>query len=231
MNLDFPQLSPLKREALNEASETYYRQLKESPTGIDYLKTRGITGELAQRFRLGFVSEPVAGHDKMQGMLSIPYITPLGVVAIRFRRLQGEGGKYHQEAGSRSPLFNVRDLHRPEPYLVICEGELDAVVMSGLVGLPAVALAGTGQWQKQGRIYRRFLSDYDRIHVVMDPDQKGQEIVPDILRKVPTALNHVLPADVNETYLSHGREFILKELDLWEDEKSSETPPDVSVAA
>lgn len=229
MNLDFPTLSPLKREALNKTTETYYQQLKESPIGIEYLKTRGITGDVAQRFRLGFVQEPMAGHDKMQGMLSIPYVTPLGTVAVRFRRLHGDGGKYHQEAGSRSPLYNVRDLHRPEAYLAVCEGELDAVVMSGLCGVPAVAIAGTGQWQKQGRFYRRLLADYDRVLIVMDPDQKGQEIVPDILKKVPNAVNYVLPADVNDTYLEHGKEFLLKELDLWDE--SSETQPSVSIAA
>lgn len=240
MNLDFPQLSPLKRETLNKTTETYYQQLKESPTGIDYLKTRGITGDVALRFKLGFVLDPMAGHDKMQGMLSIPYLTPLGTVAVRFRRLSGEGGKYHQEAGSRSPLYNVRDLHRPETYLVICEGELDAVVMSGLCGVPAVALAGTGQWQKQGKFYRRLLADYDRVFVVVDPDQKGQEIVPDIMKRVPNAVNIILPAqvevagetvkgDVNNVYLAYGREFLLKELDLWDE--LSETQPSVSIAA
>lgn len=231
MNLDFPQLSPGKRERLERATQTYYSQLKESPEAIDYLKARGIDGATAQHFRLGYVSDPVENHDQMQGMLSIPFVTPLGVVAIRFRRLRGEGGKYHQEAGTLSPLFNVRDLHRPEPYLVLCEGELDAVVMSGIVGVPAVGLAGTGNWSSRGKFYRRLLLDYDRVYVVMDPDGPGQKIVPEILKKVPQAINIVLPdeLDVNDTYLLHGKDLILKELGLWDE--LSETPQSVSVAA
>ena len=232
MNLDFPQLSPGRRERLEKATQTYYEQLKSSPETIDYLKRRGITGDVAQRFRLGFVAEPVENHDQMQGMLSIPFVTPLGVVAIRFRRLQGEGGKYHQEAGTLSPLYNVRDLHRSEPYLVICEGELDAVVMSGLVGCPAVGIAGTGNWSSRGKFYRRLLVDYDRVFVVMDPDGPGQKIVPDIMKKVPNAINIVLPdeLDVNDTYLLHGKDFILKELGLWDSESSGTQQSALSAA-
>lgn len=215
--MDFPSLSPMKREMLNRATQTYYEALKSSPGATEHLKGRGITGEVAQYFRLGYVSEPLENHDHMQGMLSIPFITPVGTVAIRFRRLQGDGNKYHQESGSMSPLFNVRDMHRSEPYLVLCEGELDAVVMSGLCGLPAVALAGTGAWKQRGKFFRRLLLDYDRVYVVMDPDKAGQEMVPDILKRVPNAINIVLPSgDVNESFLAIGREGILKEMGLWE---------------
>lgn len=217
MNLDFPQLSPMKREMLNRATQTYYEALKSSPVAQEHLKERGITGEVAQHFRLGYVSEPLENHDHMQGMLSIPFITPVGTVAIRFRRLSGDGHKYHQEAGTLSPLFNVRDLHRPEPYLVLCEGEMDAVVMSGLCGIPAVGLAGTGNWKQRGKFYRRLMVDYDRVYILMDPDKAGQDMVPDIIRRVPNAVNVILPAgDVNETFLAVGREGILKEMGLWE---------------
>lgn len=226
--MEFPTITPLKRDLLEKATQTYYEALKQSPETVEYLKGRGITGEVAQYFRLGFVSEPLENHDAMQGMLSIPYIAPSGTVAIRFRRLQGDGHKYHQESGSYTPLFNVRDLHRPEPYLVLCEGELDAVVMSGLCGIPAVALPGTGQWKSRGRYYRRLLLDYDRVFVCLDPDKAGQDVAADVVRKVPNAINVILPADVNDTYLEHGRQFILEELGLWE---SSETQSSVSTAA
>jgi 5S rRNA maturation endonuclease (ribonuclease M5) len=88
--------------------------------------------------------------------------------------------------------------------------------MSQLVGVPAVALAGTGQWEKRGKYYRRLLVDYDRVFLVMDPDAPGQKAASSILKQVPNAVNVILPGDVNETFLSHGREFILKEMGLWE---------------
>lgn len=230
--MDFPRISPLKREFLNKATQTYYEALKSSEVATEYLKGRGISGEAARHHRLGFVAEPCENHDEMVGMLSIPFITPTGVSALRFRRITGSGHKYHQEGGSVSPLFNVRDLHRPEPYIALCEGELDGVVMSSLVGVPAVALSGLGQWTKQGKIYKRVLVDYDKVFVLMDPkdkDDAGQKTAKAICRILMNAVNIILPEDVNDTYLQFGREFILKEMGLWEE--SSETQQSVSLAA
>lgn len=219
--MEFPTLTPQKREALEQATRTYYEQLKQSNEAIDYLKGRGIDGATAKVFRLGFVADPEDNHDQMVGMLAIPFITPTGVAAIRFRRISGEGNKFHQEAGCLSPLFNVRDLHRPEPYIAFCEGEPDTIVMSGLVGVPAIGLAGTGQWKLRGRFYKRLLMDYDKVFVVMDPDKAGRETATAIMKSVPNAVNIILPFDINDTYLAHGRDYILKELGLWQ---SSEMP-------
>lgn len=215
--MDFPKVTPQRREFLENATASYASTLADSPA-VDFLKGRGIDGPTAQRFRLGYVESPLENHDQMQGMLSIPYVTPTGVTAIRFRRISGEGHKYHQETGSFSPLFNVRDLHRPERYLAICEGELDAIVMSGMVGVPAVAIPGTGQWGKRGKFYCRLLQDYDKIFIVMDPDKAGQDIVPGIVKLVPNTVNIVLPMDVNDTFIRDGAERILKEMGLWEAE-------------
>jgi len=41
-------------ETLERAAEHYRRQLKEHPTAIDYLKRRGLSGEIAKRFGLGY---------------------------------------------------------------------------------------------------------------------------------------------------------------------------------
>lgn len=223
-------MSPGKREFLNHAAQTYYSYLPGSPA-IEYLKKRGITGEAARDFKLGYVKEPLENHDEMVGMLCIPFITPTGVSALRFRRIEGSGHKYHQELGTYTPLFNVRDLHRQETYIAFCEGELDGLVMSALVGVPAIAVPGLGQWAKNGKFYRRVLQDYERVFVCMDTDDKGegQKTAGSIMRALPNGVNIKLPFDVNDTYLQYGREFILKELGLWDE--SSETQLSVSLAA
>ena len=41
-------------EVLERAAEHYRRQLKEHPQAIDYLKRRGLSGEIAKRFGLGY---------------------------------------------------------------------------------------------------------------------------------------------------------------------------------
>lgn len=223
--MEFPVLTVQKREFLNRATQTYYEQLKTSNEAIDYLKSRGFDGEATRALKLGYVRAPVENHQQMAGMLSIPYVTPTGVVAIRFRRIEGEGAKYHQETGSFSPLFNVRDFHRSEPYIALCEGEFDGGVLSQLVGVPAVAMPGTGQWVKQGKFWRRLFMDYDKVFVVMDPDDAGQKAAVQIMKAIPNGVNIILPFDVNDTFLSHGKEFLLKELGLWQEAEVMDEQP------
>ena len=44
-------------DVLMRATEFYRAQLKDSPTAIDYLKRRGITGQTAARFALGYAPD------------------------------------------------------------------------------------------------------------------------------------------------------------------------------
>src|SRR5579863_1274467 len=54
-------LAPLY-EVLDKAANYYREQLKQSATAVDYLKGRGLTGEIAKEFGLGFVP---AGWDNL----------------------------------------------------------------------------------------------------------------------------------------------------------------------
>ena len=54
-------LAPLY-EVLDKAANYYREQLKKAPAAIDYLKGRGVTGEIAREFGLGFVP---AGWDNV----------------------------------------------------------------------------------------------------------------------------------------------------------------------
>lgn len=219
--MDFPQLTATRREFLERATAAYHAALMDKEDlelghpGRKYLWERGFTPEAIRYFRLGYVAEPLEGHDWFAGRLAIPYITPSGVSAIRFRRIDGtEERKYDQELGSLVPLFNVRDLHRPESYVAICEGELDTITMSALCGVPAVGLGGVEQWSSKGDIYRRLFEDYQKVFVVMDPDDAGQKIARAIVRVLSDPTNVVLNADVNDTYLLQGPEHIRKALGL-----------------
>lgn len=210
--MDFPKVSSQRREFLERATETYYRALPES-AGAEYLKTRGITGQAAQHFRLGYLSEPLEGHDWYRGRLAIPYITPTGVSQLRFRMLGDGKPKYDQEAGTFTPLFNVRDLHREEPWIALCEGEIDTITM-WMCGVPAVGLGGVSQWTAHKDVYRRLLEDYERVFIVMDPDDAGQGMAKEIARTLTDPVNVVLHGDVNDTFLLEGQGAILRALGL-----------------
>ena len=209
--MDFPRLSTEQRNSLEKTTSKYHTALDGSPA-ISYLEKRGIPIDVANGFRLGYVSEPEVGHEQVEGRLAIPYLTPTGVVDIRFRAIGKDEPKYLGLGGTRVHLFNARALHEPEPYVAICEGALDAVVLSGLCGVPAVAIAGVSNWKSH---FRYCFVDYEIVFVLMDPDEPGREAA----RKVRSELSggtiiSLNGGDVNETYLKHGRDYIRKALGL-----------------
>ncbi|GAP34600.1 DNA primase [Piscinibacter sakaiensis] len=78
-------------EALARAAEHYRRQLKASPRAIDYLKGRGLTGEIAARFGIGFAP---AGWRSLAGVFAHyddPKLEEAGLV-IRHEPEAGETG-------------------------------------------------------------------------------------------------------------------------------------------
>ncbi|MBO4121255.1 DNA primase [Cupriavidus gilardii] len=54
-------------EAMTRASEFYRRQLRGAPTAIQYLKGRGLTGEIAAQFGLGYAPDDWQGLESVFG--------------------------------------------------------------------------------------------------------------------------------------------------------------------
>lgn len=209
--MDFPRLSTEQRSLLEQATAKYQSALEASPA-ISYLEGRGITKEVAGGFRLGYVAEPETGHEHVAGRLAIPYLTPAGVVDISFRDIEGvSDAKYLGTGSSKTHLYNARDLHKPSPFISVCEGQLDAVVMSGLCEVPSCGIAGVDNWAKY---FKYCFVDYEKVFIVMDPDDAGRKAAKKLRADLPNGIIITLPHDVNDTYLAHGPDFIRKALGL-----------------
>src|SRR5690348_16124369 len=173
MTLTSLRLSESQRESLQMAADRYAGSIDQRLAS--YLLARGIDKDAATGHHLGLVADPIVGHEAYEGMLSIPYVTPAGVVAIKFRCAELHSckdfghQKYLAPAGQKPRLYNVLDLFTPQPYIAICEGELDTVVMSSRIGVPAVGVAGGLAWQAH---HPRRFADFDRVLVVMDNHDK-----------------------------------------------------------
>ena len=171
-------LNAEQRKLLTETAERYAQSL--TPQAQSYLSERGITPEVASTFLLGSVVEPGAGHEHALNRLSIPYITPTGVVGIKFRAIDMETKpKYIYPTGQKVGLYNVNDLHKNSNIIAICEGEIDTLVLSGVVGIPSVGVAGVSQWKPW---FPKLFEPYKRVLVLADNDRKedgknpGQEL-------------------------------------------------------
>ena len=208
-------LNEKQRQLLTDAAERYYKSL--TPQAVSYLQGRGITKEAADTFRLGSVVDPIAGHELGEGMLSIPYITPAGVVGIKFRRLDEGTPKYLWPTGQKIGMYNVGDLHIGGDTIAICEGEIDTLVLSGIVGIPAVGVAGVSQWKPW---FPKLFEAYSRILVFADNDVKtdgknpGQELAKRIKEDLDKAEVVHLPdnQDVNDVYLHYGNSWFEEKL-------------------
>ena len=195
-------LSKSQRELLAKATENYERNLGEA---LPYLLSRGITEETARMFRLGFVKNPETGHELYQGKLSIPYLTPAGVIDIRFRSLSNDSGpKYLSRPGASTHIYNIGALSRDNGMLVVCEGEIDTIIATQ-VGFIAVGLPGANNWKQ---FYSRVLDGWEKIMLFCDGDNAGREMAKTISRELYNVFPVFMPynQDVNDVFLAEGAE-------------------------
>jgi DNA primase len=70
-------------EVLARAAEHYRQQLKASPRAIDYLKGRGLTGQVAARFGLGYAPEGWRGLASVFPRYDDPVLADAGLVIVQ----------------------------------------------------------------------------------------------------------------------------------------------------
>jgi DNA primase len=195
-------------KSLLEAAQRYAANLSEE--AVRYLEGRGISRDVAQQFSLGTITQPHNGHEMHEGWLSIPYITAMGLcVGFKFRRLDDGKPKYGSPLGQKSHLYNVSDIMIDSGMIVVCEGELDAIVLSGLCNIPAVGVPGVTAWKPH---FARLFSGYDTVYIIGDNDVKedGSNPGAEFARRVAGELTNgqivQLPPgmDINDLYLAEG---------------------------
>jgi DNA primase len=197
-----------QEKLLLEVVSQYSNYLDEAT--VKYLEGRGISEQVAQSFSLGTVTNPHPGHEQYEGWLSIPYLSALGIYqCVKFRRIDDGKPKYGQPVGQKLHVFNVVDVLADSGYIAICEGELDAVVMSGICDIPAVGIPGVAAWKPH---YTKLFGGFDTVFVIGDNDTKedgtnpGAEFSRRVASEIVNSQIIQLPAgmDINEYYLANG---------------------------
>jgi len=203
-----------QKELLGIASRKYQESIYQAE---GYLRSRGITLEVARLARLGVVAEPEPGHEQYLGRLSIPYITKTGISDIRFRSLNpAVEPKYMGMVGADTKMYNVLDIERAGDWIGVCEGELDTLTMSRCVGIPCVGVPGANSWKKH---YTRLLADFERVFVFADGDGPGREFANSLARELPvTTVGFGDGEDVNSAYTKYGAGFIKDKMGLTNEE-------------
>lgn len=206
-------LSTTQSKSLNEAAEHYSQAV--SADALAYLEGRGISEEVAGKYRLGTITDPIEGHQMYEGWISIPYFTALDIcVGFKFRRLDEGKPKYGAPVGQKSHLFNVSAVITDSPRMVICEGEFDAIIMNE-AGVPAVGVPGVAAWKP---FYSKLFTGFDTVYIIGDNDIRedkdtnpGAEFARRVASEVINGQIVQLPPsmDITDFYLAEGREPLL----------------------
>lgn len=163
--LDGLLLGSVQRSSLATTVERYHAAVGQAAS---YLMGRGIGESEAVGWRLGYVDDPAPGHERFVGCVAIPYLTPAGPVAIKFRRIDGTEPKYDAPGGQALRLFNAQSLATGGDVALVCEGEFDAILGQARLEVPAVGVPGTNWKEHWGRCF----GDFDRVVVIGDHDAK-----------------------------------------------------------
>ncbi len=197
-------LSNSQRQFLLQATQRYTSKIE---IAKDYLENRSLSVEEANIFHLGVVDEPLPGHEPYKGRLAIPYITPSGVVDIRFRAMHGEDPKYLGLVGSKTTMFNTQACFVADKYICVTEGEFDCIMMSVKTAHPTVGVPGANNWKPH---YNKILDDFDVVIVLADGDTAGLEFGKKVSRELGNVNIISMPEgeDVNSMITKQGSEWI-----------------------
>ncbi|AGK87531.1 DNA primase [Mycobacterium phage HINdeR] len=211
-------LSESQKDFLREATSRYHASLPGSPAE-EYLGTRGLTSEAARpkvdRFRLGYVADPLPGHEMFRGMLAIPYLRwsqehGWCVVSIRYRRLDNEKPKYMTAPGDQTWLYNTIALIKEAPEVAITEGEIDAIT-SQVCGIPSVGVPGANNWKPY---MRELFLGYQTVYILADGDDAGALFANTVAKSLPNSRVIPMPPgeDVNSLVIGRGKQALLERM-------------------
>jgi DNA primase len=197
-------LSNSQRAFLLQATEMYQTDISQA---AEYLATRGLSVEEVAPFHLGIVARPLPGHEGYMNRLAIPYVTPSGVVDIRFRTIQDADPKYMGMPGAKTTMYNAQSVLTAGAYICVTEGEIDCITVSAKTEHPAVGIPGANNWKPY---YSKILDDFETVIILADGDSAGLEFGKKISRELGNVNIVQMPDghDVNSIIIQEGVDFI-----------------------
>ena len=197
-------LSSSQKNFLLQATQKYAAKIE---LAEEYLLSRQLSVEEAKVFHLGVVEDPLPGHEAYKGRLAIPYITPSGVVDIRFRGMYNEDPKYMGLVGAKTTMFNTQACFVADKYICVTEGEFDCIMMTVKTMHPTIGIPGANNWKPH---YAKILDDFDTVIVLADGDAAGLEFGKKISRELGNVNIVSMPEgeDVNSVMIKRGSDWI-----------------------
>lgn len=152
-----------------------------------YLKHRGLNvdgpaGALLRATKIGVIDETVSLPDNLkrrtyEGRLVFPYLEADGRVHFFNARAAGDvepSDRFRKPAGATQTLSYLQgDLNTGSGYVILTEGEIDALSIRAALGMDAPVLAGGGGEVKHQHL-EKLTGKIDQVLVLYDSDERGE---------------------------------------------------------
>lgn len=182
--LTFVVLSKKRKQLLGSAAKRYLESRDDRT--LEYFLSRGLDEETLDEFWIGTVLEPADdSHEIFLGRACIPYRTPTGVVNLKFRCMEDHRckdyghEKYYSLSGYGTRLYNVLALSQDSSSIAITEGEIDAMSVQSILGMPAVGYPGATQWSGNPH-WPLIFEGYSNVWVIADGDKPGRDAAKEV---------------------------------------------------
>jgi DNA primase len=159
---DKPDFTEFSQATLNKLFE----DLKNSSTAKEYFKSRNITIEAMQHFKLGY--------SNVQNMVTVPLHSPDGLpVGIIGRSIEGKAFKNSPNLPRNKTMFNIHRAKREGGTIIVVESSFDAIRL-WQAGFPnAVATLGGSISDTNIQLLNKYAS---KIIIMTDSDAAGRSL-------------------------------------------------------
>ncbi|HKW83663.1 MAG TPA: CHC2 zinc finger domain-containing protein, partial [Burkholderiaceae bacterium] len=97
-------------DVLAKAGDAYRKQLRQSPRAVDYLKGRGLSGEIAARFGLGYAAEGWRGLASVFPNYDDPLLEESGLVIVQGDEQNDESQRKRYDRFRDRIMFPIRSV-------------------------------------------------------------------------------------------------------------------------
>ena len=195
-----------------------------------YLQTRGISRETADQAKLFGAKKWFNRLNREADAVGFPYFRGGTLVSAKYRSIEDKD--FTQDAGGAHDFFGIDQIVEGES-IVIVEGEIDALTLMEC-GIPNVLSVPGGAPLKvaDGKIHasedKRFsfvwnahevLNKAPWVIIGTDNDGPGQALAEELARRIgkdKCKLTKLVHKDFNDTFLSDGKEEVLRLIDTAE---------------
>jgi hypothetical protein len=193
-------LNPLKPKRIYKRGPRFNKELVESchealPENIrQYLNARGITDATINEYKLGY------GEFYGKSWITIPIKDIEGNFAFfKLRQDPNQGKEKIVYPNGEAQIYDWETLQKNQDKILICEGELDRLLLISK-GIPAITgTAGAGTFKQE---WADQIKKCKEIYVCFDNDKAGKEGAESALKKLMTTDNKTyfvtLPEEVYE---------------------------------